>query len=93
MIKLPDKEGVILEFTSEFDAERSKYIPIRVQNFTQQEIADWLGKSLRTIQHFEKPDASGKFRNYDPYILTGYRVMVELINPDILIWHQMKDKT
>ena len=74
MIELPEKEDVRLEFTSGFDAERNQLIPMRVQHFTQTEISDWLGKSLRTIQHFEK----GK--NYDPYILTGYRVMDELLD-------------
>ena len=74
MIELPEKEDVRLEFTTEFDAERNKYIPVRVQHFTQTEVADWLGKSLRTIQHFEKGE------NYDPYILTGYRVLNELVN-------------
>lgn len=73
MIELPEKEGVRLEFTTEFDAERNEYIPYRVQNFTQQQVADWLGKSLRTIQHFEKGI------NYDGYILAGYRVLKEVI--------------
>jgi DNA-binding XRE family transcriptional regulator len=74
MIELPEKEDVRLEFTSEFDAERNQLIPVRMQHFTQQDMAEWLGKSLRTIQHFEK----GK--NYDPYILTGYRVLAELLD-------------
>ena len=74
MIELPEREGVRLEFTSGFDAERNQLIPVRMQHFTQQDMAEWLGKSLRTIQHFEK----GK--NYDPYILTGYRVLAELLD-------------
>lgn len=73
MIELPEKEGVKLEYETEFDAERNSLIPYRAKNFTQQEIADWLGVSLRTIQHFEK----GKC--YNGYILTGYRVLKELV--------------
>lgn len=77
MIELPEREDVRLEHDSEFDAERMKYIPVRVQHFTQQQMADWLGVSLRTIQHFEKG------RSYNSYILTGYRVMAEVINMTI----------
>ena len=72
MIELPEKDGVRLEYETEFDAERNSLIPYRVQNFTQQETADWLGVSLRTIQNFEK----GK--NYNGYVITGYRVLKEL---------------
>lgn len=78
MTKLPEKEDVRLEFETEFDAERNQLTSIRAQHFTQNDMADYLGKSLRTIQHFEKG------RNYDPYILTGYRVMAEIINQSIL---------
>jgi DNA-binding XRE family transcriptional regulator len=73
MIQLPELQDVKLEFETEFNSERNQLIEVRKQNFTQQNIADWLGKSLRTIQHFEKG------RNYDPFILTGYRVMGEAI--------------
>ncbi len=78
MIELPELEDVKLEFESEFDSERSKLIKVRAQNFTQQNMSDWLGKSLRTIQHFEKG------RNYDPFILTGYRVMGEVVGLHIV---------
>ena len=74
MIELPELEGVRMEFETTFNNERDSLISIRKQNFTQTEIANWLGKSLRTIQHFEKG------RNYDPFILTGYRVMGEVIS-------------
>jgi DNA-binding XRE family transcriptional regulator len=72
MVQLPDKQDIRLEFESEFNHERNQLIGLRAQLFTQQEMADALGKSLRTIQHFEKG------RNYDPYILTGYRVLSEI---------------
>ncbi len=78
MIELPDIEDVRLEFETTFDSERYALIEVRKQNFTQQNMSDWLGKSLRTIQHFEKG------RNYDPFILTGYRVMGEVVGLHIV---------
>lgn len=74
MIKLPDSEEVRLEFTSGFDAERNKLVDVRAKNFSQNEMADYLRVSIRTIQHFEKG------RNYNGYILTGYRVMAEILD-------------
>ena len=71
MIELPELQGVRLEFESTFDNERNALMGIRAKYFTQQNMADWLGKSIRTIQHFEKG------RLYDSFILTGYRVMAE----------------
>lgn len=73
MIQLPELQDVKLEFETEFNSERNQLIEVRKVLLTQQNIADWLGKSLRTIQHFEKG------RNYDPLILTGYRIMGEAI--------------
>jgi len=71
-MQLPEKEGVKLEYETTFDSERNQLIPIRAQYFTQQQIADWLGVSLRTIQHFEKG------RSYNGYVLTGYRVLLDI---------------
>lgn len=67
----PDAEGIILEFQTDFDAERNDLIRQRAKYFTQQEMADCIGVSIRTIQHFEKG------RNYSGLVLTGYRAMME----------------
>lgn len=67
----PDAEGILLEFESEFDAERNALVSQRAQKFTQQEMADCIGVSIRTIQHFEKG------RNYSGLVLTGYRALME----------------
>ncbi len=67
----PDAAGIRLEFESEFDAERKELVGQRAQYFTQQEMADNIGVSLRTIQHFEKG------RNYSGLVLTGYRALIE----------------
>ncbi len=67
----PDAAGILLEFKSEFDAERNELVSQRAQYFTQQEMADNIGVSLRTIQHFEKG------RNYSGLVLTGYRALIE----------------
>lgn len=73
MIELPEREGVKLEYETGFDAERNRLVPLRAQYLTQQQVADWLGVSLRTIQHFEKG------RCYNDYVLTGYRVLAETL--------------
>ena len=67
----PDAEGILLEFETEFDADRNDLIKQRVQYFSQQEMADCIGVSIRTIQHFEKG------RSYSGLVLTGYRALME----------------
>jgi len=67
----PTTEGILLEFQSGFDAERNPLVEQRAQFFTQQEMSDLIGVSLRTIQHFEKG------RNYNGLVLTGYRALME----------------
>lgn len=71
MIHKPDAEGILLEFETEFDAERNDLISQRAKYFSQQEMADCIGVSIRTIQHFEKG------RNYSGLVLTGYRALME----------------
>ncbi len=71
MIYKPDSQGIKLEMESDFDAERSPLISQRAQYFTQQEMADLIDVSIRSIQHFEKG------RNYNLLILVGYRALME----------------
>jgi len=73
----PDADGILLEFQTEFDAERNELVSQRAKYFTQQEMADCIGVSTRTIQHFEKG------RNYSGLVLTGYRALMEWVKyPD-----------
>lgn len=67
----PDAAGIKLEYKSDFDSDRISLVSQRAQYFTQQEIADLIGVSIRSIQHFEKG------RNYSGLILTGYRAAIE----------------
>lgn len=71
MIHKPDTEGILLEFESEFNADRNALVEQRAKYFSQQEMADCIGVSIRTIQHFEKG------RNYSGLVLTGYRALIE----------------
>ena len=71
MIYKPDSQGIRLEMESEFDAERCPLVEQRPQYFTQQEMADLIDVSIRTIQHFEKG------RNYNLLVLVGYRALME----------------
>ena len=67
----PDAHGISLEFESDFNAERNDLIRQRAKYFTQQEMSEMIGVSIRSIQHFEKG------RNYNSLILTGYRCAME----------------
>ena len=74
MIYKPDAGGILLEFQSEFDAKRKLLVEQCAKKFTQQEMAESIGVSMRTIQHFEKG------RNYNGLVLTGYAALIEWVN-------------